>query len=778
MTGDFYMKLTKRLLYTLANIIAGGVALISILISYTGVDKPDALYFYLVGILTWVFASIILLMRPDHDVVRRTYLMSVGFMIICSIGKDSSIYDGTWKSLFVHIPELISVSFLPCLFFSCFAVFPSTKKFAKNNLFKYLVYAPGIVLFVIMLISYLSGNKYSRSFFLINIKPVLITNFIFLFSYSIAGQLCLLHTWRYGERDGATYTQRKQAKWIFLGISIGLVPLSALHTVPFALGFDLPVNIGGYSAYTLVAIMICYVIGIIRHRLMAIDLAINRSSVYAIVSSIILASYLLISKFFGNVILDISGKKEIALDLISILIVAMLFAPLKQRVQEIIDKHFDQERYAYHMILESLGEALSSILSLKELADVVTGELNKALKPEFIALLLKNRSDYEINKSTGNMGELTKTLGNLDLNATGDNPEVIAKKHLVIPLSSKREKIGIILLGGKVSGREYNREDISLMKTLSHEIAIAVENASIYETLRERLNSMEEAYARLKESLKILDEDTIVLDEPKLLGLDLISELGIIADALVGGSEKLREMDELKSQILADVSHGLRTPLTSIKGYAKNLLDGIVGELNENQMHNIERIYQNCDWLLWLINNLLNLTRIEAGKMDFTPSEVRVSSIINDIVSEFAPVAKKEEIMLMVDCPSDMTITADGDNLKLVISNLIHNAIKFTDKDGKVYVRAYDDGNCIQISVKDTGIGISPDGIERIFQRYVQLQHSSGGIGIGLAIVKSIVEIHGGTISVESEPGTGSYFIISLPKSLSSLAQSDHILES
>jgi signal transduction histidine kinase len=758
------MKPTRQFLYTSANILAGGVALISILISIGGVHKPDTLYFYLIGILTWIFASIMLLMRPDKDVIRLTYLMSVGFMVICSISEDPLKYDGTWQSLFVHIPEFISTAFLPCLFFWCFATFPSTKRFARNNFFKYVVYAPGLILFAITFISYLSGNEYTRSFFLIDIKPVLIPNFIFLFSYSIAGQLCLLHTWLHGE----TYIQRKQAKWIFLGINIGLIPLSIFHTIPFALGQPLPGDIGKFSAYTSIMIMVCYIIGIIRHRLMDIDLAINRSSVYAIVSSIALVFYLVISRILGEILLQVSPRSEIALELFSILIIAMLFAPLKQSVQKIIDKHFDQDRYAYHNIVHGLGEELSSVLSMDDLAEIVTSQLNKALKPEFCAIILKKGSDYNIYKNTGNTGELMKTWGNLDLDAIGYNPENVKDRHLIIPLLNKGQKTGFILLGGKVSGREYNREDMSLMKNLSYEVAIAIENATICEGLREHLKSMEEAYIRLKEFLKASNTEIILPEEHKLGGFDLISELDIIANALIGGSEKIRELDELKSQFLSDISHELRTPLASIKGYAKNLLDGVVGELNEKQIHDIERIYQNCDRLIRLINDLLNLTRIEAGKMDFRPSEVRISSLISDIVSEFMPITRKKEIMLITDYPSDVSIIADEDKLRQILTNLVDNAVKFTGKQGKIDIRAYDYEDCLQISVKDTGIGIASDNKDQVFERYHQLQNmgnGSSGIGIGLAIAKSLVEIHGGEITVISKPGVGSCFTVSIPKS-------------
>ena len=153
-------------------------------------------------------------MKPDDDVVRYMYTMSVVFMGICSVDATFSMSEGGWHVLFVPIFQFISSAFLPCLFFRYFSIYPSEKQFAKSKFFRWGVYIPGFVLFIIMLWSYLSGNTYRRSFFLIDISPVLVPNFVFLYAYSIAGQACLLHTWLKGE----TRRQRKQAKWLFLGL--------------------------------------------------------------------------------------------------------------------------------------------------------------------------------------------------------------------------------------------------------------------------------------------------------------------------------------------------------------------------------------------------------------------------------------------------------------------------------------------------------------------------------------------------------------------------------
>jgi len=753
---------TRRFWYTVFNILAGGIALIATVISYERASQPDAFYFYLIGIVTWIFALFIFISRPDNEAAHLSYLMSIGLMSACSVGAVFSVSEPGWQSRFAPIFHFVFAGFLPCLFLRCFAVFPSVKRFATNRFFKWWVYVPGAVLSIAMTISYLAGNSYEKLFFLIDIKPLLIPNLLFLLGCSVAGHACLIHTWLYGE----TLMQRKQAKWLFLGVGMGTIPVFFLYTIPSVLGKEIPY--GRFSAYTLILILFCYGTAILRHKLVDVELVLNRSSVYAVVSSVAVAVYLLSSQVLGEVFSTISPRAEIAARLISILLVALLFAPLRHRVQEFIDKFFYQRRYNYRRTLLNLSEALSTILRLDELSETLLTQLNEALQPEFAALVLRRRSEYQVYRQIGNAEKLSVALGELDVESIRGRPERIIDSMLAIPLLSKGNLVGVILLGGKLSGQRYNAEDISLMEILSHQTAISIENATIYERLRERVSFMDEAYNRLVETFRRSNPELTPPEKPELEEEDIISELDMIAEALVRSSERLRALDELKSQFLSNVSHELRTPLTSIKGYADNLLDGVVGELDERQRRYIERISQNSERLVKMINDLLSLSRIEAGRIEFNPVNLSLYSLMEEMVFEFTNIAEKKGVSLSFDCPPDLTIFADGDKLREIIINLVDNAIKFTPSGGKVTLQAEEREKYVDISVEDTGAGIPPESLDEIFDRFHQVQMrekvNSEGIGIGLAIVKSLVELHGGNVIVRSEPGKGSRFTVTLPK--------------
>ncbi len=760
------MNNKQRFWYTTVNIVLGGMVFIAAVISYGRTSRPDALYFYLIGLFTWIFGLGVFILNPDDRVARLSYLMSVGLMSIYSINGTFSATEQGWQAKFVPLFQFISTALLPCLFFRCFAIFPSAKRFAASRLAKWLIYAPGILLSAAMFASYLAGNSYEKLFFLINIRPLLIPNFVLLVAYSLAGHACLLHTWLSGE----TLRQRKQAKWLFLGIGLGTIPVFLLHIIPSILEIEIPY--GRFSAYTLVTIMLCYGMAILKHRLMDIDLAINRSSVYAIVSSVALVVYLISSQILGIIFSAISLRSGTAVRLFSILIVAFLFAPVKQRIQEFIDRVFYQRRYNYRRTLLNLSEMLSTILRLDELGETLLSQLDEALQPEFVALLLREDSGCQVYKQIGDEEKLEELLSEVSLESIKDKPERMSGRRLAVPLSSKGNLVGGILLGGKLSGEDYNAEDISLMETLSYQGAISIENALIYERLHDQVSLVKDAHSRLIKAFRELHSELIQPKEPDSEGKDIVSQLDMITEALVENSNMLMKFDRLRSEFLSEVSHGLNIPLSHIAGHAHTLLAGTYGELDEERRDLVERILQNCERLEKTVKGLLDLAKIEAGVTELVWTDLSLFPLIDALVFDFTPVAERKGISLSFNSPSDVTLSADRDRLRQIINNLVENAIKFTPSGGKVSIYVEDKGESVDISVEDTGIGIPPEERDEVFQRFYRVQSAeekSKGSGLGLAIVKSLVECHDGKVSVQSELGAGSRFTVRLSKKRDSI---------
>jgi PAS domain S-box-containing protein len=232
---------------------------------------------------------------------------------------------------------------------------------------------------------------------------------------------------------------------------------------------------------------------------------------------------------------------------------------------------------------------------------------------------------------------------------------------------------------------------------------------------------------------------------------------------------RLKDLDKMKSDFVSNVSHELRTPLTSIKGSVDNMLDGLTGSLNEKQLRYLARVKSNTDRLSRLINDLLDLSRIEAGRIDLRPTILSLAAVVAEAAEQLKPLAERKliQIEVMVPDPS-MTVWADRDKVTQVLLNLISNAIKFTPEDGKVTVAIEENGNeWAKISVADSGPGILPEEADKIFAKFYQIPHRDNlrpkGSGLGLTISKALVEMHGGHIWVESELGRGSKFSFTLP---------------
>lgn len=263
-------------------------------------------------------------------------------------------------------------------------------------------------------------------------------------------------------------------------------------------------------------------------------------------------------------------------------------------------------------------------------------------------------------------------------------------------------------------------------------------------------------------------------------------ELAEKTEALQEAYDKLKELDRLKSNFLATVSHELRTPLTSIIGYSDMLAAGIAGPLNEEQSEFVETIRSKGDHLLSLITSLLDLNKLEQGKMSIQRETVDVRELVHDVAKALTPLAKKKDVALEVEAADDLVpVEADPVRLRQVLFNLTENAVKFSPKGGRVRIgarRVPRDTDAdpmglvllaglehdLELWVSDSGPGIPAAEHERIFDAFYQVDGSStrehGGTGLGLSIVKRLVEAHGGRVRVESAPGAGATFRVVIPE--------------
>jgi signal transduction histidine kinase len=226
--------------------------------------------------------------------------------------------------------------------------------------------------------------------------------------------------------------------------------------------------------------------------------------------------------------------------------------------------------------------------------------------------------------------------------------------------------------------------------------------------------------------------------------------------------------NKAKSDFVANMSHELRTPLNAIIGFSEMLKTEMFGELNEKQTKHVDNISKSGEHLLEIINNILDISKIEAGKMHLRAEDFELTEIIEDTASILSPLANKKKINLSHNIADNViTTNADKTMFKQIMYNLVSNAIKFTPEKGNITINAWSMDKKLYANVEDTGIGISKDHIDEVFKPFIQVgdfaTKEQEGTGLGLALVKKLVELHGGEIWVESEINEGSTFTFTIP---------------
>jgi signal transduction histidine kinase len=334
-----------------------------------------------------------------------------------------------------------------------------------------------------------------------------------------------------------------------------------------------------------------------------------------------------------------------------------------------------------------------------------------------------------------------KTIANIQ-NTDAKIPEDIRKVFnllycIITPIQLKEQVIGFILIGNNQEEYPITEGDTELIKILSTQIGEALENAELFE---ETWKSSQELETKVKLRTKELSE-----------------ALG-----------QIQEISKRKSDFISAVSHELRTPLTSIKGYASILLAGKLGDIPQAVKERLEKINHHSDDLTKLINDLLDIARIESGKAELSLESLNIAELISDVADLLAPQIKEKQLQVKLDLAEQLPVVkADRHQLERVFINLLSNAIKFTPQAGSITIAGQITDNAIRVQVSDTGIGIAPKDLPHMFEEFYRSDNAVNeqvkGTGLGLSLVKSIIAAHKGRIWVESELNKGTTFSFTLP---------------
>lgn len=332
-----------------------------------------------------------------------------------------------------------------------------------------------------------------------------------------------------------------------------------------------------------------------------------------------------------------------------------------------------------------------------------------------------------------------------------DNPAVQAltdslevRSLLILPLKLEEHFLGVLSIGNRASHRLLTAADQRVLMTLANQMATAIANALTYKELAELNTSLEE---KVQERTEALQHQQAILHRVNV---------------------HLEVANRHKTEFLANMSHELRTPLNAIIGFSEVLLEKMFGDINERQVEYLHDILSSGRHLLSLINDILDLAKIEAGKLDLDLEVCDLRFLLEGSLVMVKERAMAHGIEISLEIADTLeTLLGDERKIKQILYNLLSNAVKFTPDKGHVGIVAHQVEDMVQITVWDTGVGIAAEDQQRIFEEFQQvaggLTNKTEGTGLGLTLAKRFVELHGGTITVESALGHGSKFTFTLP---------------
>ena len=359
----------------------------------------------------------------------------------------------------------------------------------------------------------------------------------------------------------------------------------------------------------------------------------------------------------------------------------------------------------------------------------------------------KNHANYEKEKSFSLPTAVKPFIFNKSGKITDDNDELInalelngsrQKSYLISKISIKSTVFGIILLS-KREAAYYNDEDLCALNSVASIISYILKDVELSDVFKMQLKALKDGIVEKNEAYKLIKEQ----------------------------NEKILEADKIKNEFLANISHELRTPLNSILGFADILSTKLYGDLNHKQEEYINDIKASGTHLLGMINEILDMSKIEANAMKVVKSTFWISRAVDEVVNIVMPLAAKKNIEIRKVLYEDFQVFADYQKIQQILYNLVSNAIKYSPENDFIEIKAFSDDEKFTLSVKDNGIGIDKKYHGKIFAKFVQLDSAytkkESSTGLGLTITKELAELLEGKVSVISEVNNGSTFIVEIP---------------
>lgn len=431
---------------------------------------------------------------------------------------------------------------------------------------------------------------------------------------------------------------------------------------------------------------------------------------------------------------------------------ALSFSPLRYGAEEVIRQLFPYADYNSHKLIKRLNAISYSSLTLERLTTHFFQELEINLNVSHVLFLTLDKDGNRTTRIHGfdaipdldplEILELTKATHQKPMSVRHLHPEHLRRKleayniQVVVPLTNNENLLGLLILGPKTTNHPYTTKDLKVLEAIAPKVGYAIQNTREYERV-------------------------------SLHNQELISNLENTNQKLRDVNEKLKHDDKLKDEFIYVATHELKNPVTAMRGYLSLIQEGRFGQIPDALKQPLDQVLSSNQQLITLLNNLLQIARIEATNISFTTKPVAICEVIDDVIRDLKALADQKNLTITHNYANpSITVMAEKERLREIISNLLSNAIKYSDK-GNIEVSHEIENDLFVTHVKDEGVGISDKDQKMIFTRFFRVEEEAAkgipGTGLGLFIIKELIQRMSGQIWFKSKSNAGSTFSFSLP---------------